>query len=301
LKRARFADVAAAVDAVRPLWRGDGATTAMTTAAPPLLELRGVGFAYAVGREVLCGVDLRLCEGEITALVGPNGCGKTTLSKQMNGLLRPTRGEVWRRGRNQRDQSLAEIAHDVAYVFQDPDQQIFAATVEEEVRFALDNRELAADEKEARVAAALRRVDMAGHRRADPFLLPKGLRQRLAVASMLVVEPALLILDEPTTGLDDREQRALMEIVEGLAARGMAVLMITHAPWVVAEHARRCVAMHGGAIVYDGPTHGFLADLELARRCDFTPPDAARVAAALGGSAGSVEELLAQLDREGGR
>jgi energy-coupling factor transport system ATP-binding protein len=258
-----------------------------------IVAATGIEFAYPGGPAVLRGVSAEIRAGELVALVGPNGSGKTTLSKHLNGLLAPTAGAVEVRGRDLVRLGLEDVAVDVAYVFQNPDHQIFAGSVREEVRFAVENLRLPEEEIVARSERAIAAVGLAGFEDADPFALGKGHRQRLAVASLLVLEPRLLILDEPTTGLDVREQREMMTLLGRLRDGGSAVLIITHAPWVVAEWADRCLAMEAGAIIFDGPVREFLADDGILERAEFELPEATRVGRELGIVVRSMDELLA--------
>ncbi len=260
--------------------------------ADVLVAVKDVAFSYPGGPPVLRGVSTELVAGEIVALVGPNGSGKTTFSKHLNGLLHPTSGTVEIGGRDVAGLELEEVAGDVGYVFQNPDHQIFAATVVEEVRFAAENLGLAEEEIRTRAAEAIERVGLDGLEAADPFVLGKGHRQRLAVASLLVLSPRLLILDEPTTGLDHREQHEMMSLLGQLRDAGTCVLVITHTPWVVTEWAERCLALERGQIVFDGPVHGFLADRPLMGRCDFEPPDVTKVGLELGVVVRNLDELL---------
>jgi energy-coupling factor transport system ATP-binding protein len=292
-RRGRFAGVAeaAAELAARGPLRGPAAEP--PGAGEPLVALRDVDFAYPEGPPVLRGISTQLRAGELVALIGANGSGKTTLSKHLNGLLRPGGGTVELRGRDLTTLSLEEAASDVGYVFQNPDHQIFADTVLAEVRFAAENLDLPETEIAERARSAIAAVGLEGGEEEDPFGLGKGHRQRLAVASLLVLRPRLLILDEPTTGLDVVEQREMMQLLGRLRDGGTCVLVITHAPWVVAEWAQRCLVLERGALIFDGPARQFLVDTELARRSDFEPPDATRVGLELGLAVRSFGELSA--------
>ncbi|MDX2169973.1 MAG: ABC transporter ATP-binding protein, partial [Deltaproteobacteria bacterium] len=272
---------------------------APAAAPPPLLEVDDVAFVYPGGRVALADASLAIGAGEFVALIGQNGSGKTTLAKQLNGLLTPSQGCVRLRGADLATLGLQAVARDVGYVFQNPDQQLFAASAAAEVEFALENFGVPRAERAARVAAALAAVGLQEHATVDPFLLGKGQRQRLAVAALLVLEPAVLILDEPTTGLDYHEQRRMMAFLAGLHARGLTLVVITHSPWVVAEYAERGVVLRGGRVAFDGPLRALFAQEALLADCHFRLPDATRVGRALGFTPLSVDELLAGVTAAG--
>lgn len=268
---------------------------AATYSAPPIVEVEKLSFAYEFGPPVLNGINLTIAPGEFLAIVGQNGSGKTTLAKLIVGLLKPTGGQILVGGRDRATLSVADTAREAAYVFQNPDHQIFAATVEDEVAFGPRNFGLASDEVARRCDEVLQAVNLTAQRRADPFLLSKGERQRLAVASVLALRPRLLILDEPTTGLDYREQRRMMALVSELNRSGIAIVMITHTPWLVAEYARRVVLMRHGEILYDGSVRCFFDDPALLEGSSFVPPAAPALAARFGLRALTPAQLISEL------
>jgi len=257
----------------------------------PLVEVRGLSFNYPDGPPVLDSIDLRIEPGEFLAIVGQNGSGKTTLAKHLVGLLRPSAGTVMLGGRDRTTMRPAETAQEVGYVFQNPDHQIFAASVEEEVAFGPRNFGLAREDIERRCEEVLSAVGLDKARELDPFLLGKGERQRLAVASVLALRPRLLILDEPTTGLDYREQRRMMALVTELNRGGIAIVMITHTPWLVAEYARRVVLMRRGRKLYDGGVRDFFAQDDLLGHSSFRPPEVTALARRFGMVALAPPEL----------
>jgi energy-coupling factor transport system ATP-binding protein len=276
-----------------------GGPAARAARRAPLLEVRDLCHRYPNGYEALAGVSLGIRRGEFVALIGRNGSGKTTLAKHLNGLLAPTAGEVTLAGRCVAGLPLEELAQHVGYVFQDPDHQLFAATVAEEVAFGPRNVGLPPVEVEARVAEALAAVGLA-ERDADPFLLDKGVRQRLAVAAVLALRPEVLVLDEPTTGLDAAEQQRMMVLLERLHAAGHTIVVITHTPWVIAEHAERVVLLAGGRLRFDGPTRAFFADEALVEAAAFRAPEVTRLGRRFGCTPLSVEEFLAWMPRRPG-
>jgi energy-coupling factor transport system ATP-binding protein len=265
---------------------------ASAIAAEPLIDVRDVTFAYPDGPTVLDSLRLRVERGEFLAIIGQNGSGKTTLAKQMVGLLTPDRGDVLLMGRDRRELRPSETARHAAYVFQNPDHQLFAPTVGEEVAFGPRNFGLSPEEVEQRSSEVLRAVGLEDQRESDPFLLSKGERQRLAVASMLALRPRLLILDEPTTGLDYREQRRMMALVQDLNRSGIAIIMITHTPWLVAEYARRVVLMRAGRILFDGPVRDLFAADALLAASSFRPPEVTQLSRRFGIVALTPDEFV---------
>ena len=265
------------------------------SSGPPLAEAERLYFSYPLGPRVLDAINFGIRPGEFVAIVGQNGSGKTTLAKHLVGLLKPTEGRVLLEGRDCATQRPAETAHKAGYVFQNPDHQIFAATVEAEVAFGPRNFGLSEEESERRVAEVLHAVNLEDARERDPFLLSKGERQRLAVASVLALRPRLLILDEPTTGLDYREQRRMMRLVSDLNRAGIAIIIITHAPWLVAEYARRVVLMRRGRILFDGPVDDFFQQDELLRQSSFRSPEVTLLARRFGIAALNPEEFASAI------
>ena len=260
---------------------------------PAFIGIENVSYSYAGGPRVLDSIDLKVDVGEFLAIVGQNGSGKTTLAKHIVGLLQPATGRVTIDGKDRAQMRPAETAREVAYVFQNPDHQIFAATVEDEVAFGPRNFGLPVDEIKRRCDEALEAVGLQNERQSDPFLLSKGERQRLAVASVLVLRPRMLILDEPTTGLDYREQLRMMALVRDLNRAGIAIVIITHTPWLVAEFARRVVLMRKGAKIFDGGVREFFMQDELLRSSSFRAPEITELSRRFGTLALTTDEFVA--------
>jgi len=257
----------------------------------PLIEVEQLGHRYASGRQALTDVTLSIRAGEFVAIIGQNGSGKTTLVQHLIGLLAPTTGAVRLRGRSVAELALEDLAQQVGYVFQDPDHQLFAETIAEEVAFGPRSIGLPPAEVEARVEDALAATDLT-ERDADPFLLDKGVRQRLAVAAVLALRPQILVLDEPMTGLDHPEQLRMLSLLRSLHAAGRTIVIITHTPWVIAEHAERVLLLEAGHLRYDGPPRRFFADDALVAMASFRPPDVTRLGRLLGCTPLSVDELV---------
>jgi energy-coupling factor transport system ATP-binding protein len=285
------------VDAAAARLRGAGMAPAPPADPPPrprgdaLISARRLGHRYPDGRVALADVDCDVGRGEFVALIGRNGSGKTTFAKHLNGLLAPTSGEIRLGGTPVAQLPLERLAQRVGFVFQDPDHQLFAGSVAEEVAFGPRNVGLPPSEVDARVAEALAAVELDA-RDDDPFLLDKGARQRLAVAAVLALRPELLVLDEPTTGLDAGEQERMMQLLARLHSAGRTIVIITHTPWVVAEYAERVVLLERGRLRYDGPVRPFLADDALTAAAGFRPPDVTRLGRLLGVTPRSVDELV---------
>lgn len=295
-------------------WSGHGATGAPAktgeTPGDPLFELDDVMFEYPTDRgavRAVDGVDLTVRAGEVVALVGHNGSGKTTLAKHLNGLHDPDAGAVRYRGRPVADYSMSEIGREVGYVFQNPDHQIFAATVREEVAFGPENFGLRGDELDRRVEEAIATVDLDGLEDEDPFSFSKGQRQRVALAGILATDPDVIVFDEPTTGLDDAQHGQFMDLVARLnREEGVTVVMVTHDMRTVARYAPRTVVLEAGRTAFDGRTRELFADDDRLTAFDLHPPHVVETSNRLragadgaGRPALSVEELVAGLGGAG--
>ena len=221
--------------------------------APPLISVRGLVHRYD-GVTALGGLDLDVAPGEIVAVVGENGSGKTTLVKHFNGLLRPTEGSVTVDGLDAATVPVAELARHVGLVFQNPDTMLFAETVEGEVAFGLQN--IDPGDPGHPVDAALAEVGLLHRKAAYPRSLSRGERQRLAIACVIAMRPKVIVLDEPTTGLDARESGRVMDILGRLRYEGHTVVMVTHDMHLVENYADRIVRMEQGRIVRDERTYG---------------------------------------------
>ena len=269
-----------------------------------VLLLRNVKFTYESGVEALGGVNLSVDKGEYLAIVGGNGSGKTTLAKHMNGLLRPDSGEVLVLGSPSVARTVAEIARVVGYVFQNPDHQLFCGTVRGEVAFGPSNLGLDEGEVRSRVGHATEVMGLSEVMDRPPLSLSLGLRRRVSIASVIATSPQVLVLDEPTTGLDAREAGELLSIVRSLNDEGTTIILITHEMKLVAEHANRVVVMSGGRIVLDSDTRGAFSDLGLLRSSKLLPPPVTHLAhklAPMGVSKDVLtpEELVFELTRGG--
>ena len=235
-------------------------------ATAPSLAVNGLAYVYPDGNQALSGVDLRIDRGERVALLGPNGAGKTTLVMHLNGILSGGLGSVHVAGTpvdpEDRD-SLREVRRRVGIVFQDPDDQLFMPSVREDVAFGPANMGITGTELDDRVHRALDLVGMAEYADRPPHHLSFGQRRRVAVATVLSMEPEILVLDEPSSNLDPASRAELADILRSL---DVTILMVTHDLLYALELCPRSVIMAAGAIVADGPTGELLRDDTLMGR-----------------------------------
>lgn len=265
----------------------------------PELALEGVSFTYARGGvRALDGVTLRIAAGERVVLVGQNGSGKTTLVRHLNGLLRPAAGRVTIDGRDTAPMRVAELARSVGLVFQDPDRQIFAGSVASEVEFGPRNLGLRGTELRAAVSEALAAVGLEGEARTNPYDLGASRRKLLALASILAMRTPVLVLDEPTTGQDQRGVAIVRAVVEAARDAGRTVIAISHDMEFAASAFERVVVMAAGRIVADGPPASVFAaaSWETLRSTYLEPPLAAVIGERLSlGSTPTVESVVSAL------
>jgi len=257
-----------------------------------VIEVKDLEHTYPNGKTALRGASLKVREGEFLAVLGHNGSGKTTLVKHFNGLLLPTRGDVIVREKDTKKSTIFEIGKEVGYVFQNPDHQIFADTVYEEVAFSPKIRGCSKEEIDQRVKEALKAVDMEGFEEEDPFSLTKGGRQRIAVASILSARPKVIVLDEPTTGLDYKEQRQMMELIKKLNESGHTIVMITHTMWVVSEYAHKVAVVNDGEIKMYGTTREVFSNEEELLQSYLKTPHIVSLSNKLGKTVLSVDEMI---------
>ncbi|MEW2569701.1 ABC transporter ATP-binding protein [Streptomyces sp. NPDC047070] len=228
----------------------------------PSLDVAGLAFAYPDGHQALFGVDFTVGRGERVALLGPNGAGKTTLVLHLNGILTGGAGTVTVAGLPVGKKHMAEIRRKVGIVFQDPDDQLFMPSVREDVAFGPASAGLKGAELEARVRTALEQVGMEAFADRPPHHLSFGQRRRVAVATVLAMEPEILVLDEPSSNLDPASRRELADILRSL---DVTVLMVTHDLPYALELCPRALILSDGVIAADGRTGELLSDEDLMR------------------------------------
>lgn len=224
------------------------------------IEVENLSFAYPDGHRALDDVTLRIAPGEKVALLGPNGAGKSTLILHLNGILRGRAGKVRVSGMEVSDKTLGRVRQAVGLVFQNPDDQLFSPTVFDDVAFGPIYQGLRPDEARARVDEALAAVGMSDYRARVSHHLSTGEKKRIAIATVLSMQPEILVLDEPTAGLDPRARRGLINLLRTLP---QTMLLATHDIRMVLELAPRVVVMDHGQMVADGPAGDLLADAAL--------------------------------------
>ena len=235
-----------------------------------MIEFKNVSESYDGELPILRDVSFRIPDGDFVAFVGTNGAGKSTTMCLINGLLKPSSGQVLIDGVPTTQLRTSQLAAKVGFLFQNPDRQICCSTVREELLFGFRAQGRADAEAEAKVDAMIELFGFNGD--AEPFLLNRGTRQLLALASIIVMEPPVVVLDEPTTGLDFRECAKVMNVIAELNARGTTVIMVCHDMEVVADCAKRVIAMTAGQVVADGETFAVLRDRDVLARTHLLPP-----------------------------
>ena len=235
-----------------------------------MIEFENVSSSYDGELPILRDVSFRIPDGDFVAFVGTNSAGKSTTMRLVDGLLKPSSGQVLIDGVPTTQLRTSQLAAKVGFLFQNPDRQICCSTVREELLFGFRAQGRADAEAEAKVDAMIERFGFDGD--AEPFLLNRGTRQLLALASIIVMEPPVVVLDEPTTGLDFRECAKVMDVIAELNARGTTVIMVCHDMEVVADYAKRVIAMTAGQVVADGETFAVLRDRDVLARTHLLPP-----------------------------
>jgi energy-coupling factor transport system ATP-binding protein len=227
------------------------------------------------------GVSFEIKKGEFVALIGQNGSGKTTVLKNLLGLLRPTSGTVLVAGRDTKKTAVAEMAEHVGFVLQNPDQQLFAQTVAEEISYGPKNLGLPPEEIEKRIVETLKVVGLEGRREEFPPAMSKGDRAKVVIASALALDPEIIILDEPTTGQDYKGCHQIMQIARALHEQGRTVVFVTHHMALVAEYAKRVIVMSGGKLLLDDVTEAVFSQPEVVRQAYIIPPQITELGQAL--------------------
>ncbi len=240
-----------------------------------MISVENVSFHYPTGSEVLQNVNLQIKDGEFIAIMGENGAGKTTLVKMFNGLLKPTLGKVLVDGINTHEKSVAQLSRNVGLIFQNPDHQLFAETVAEELAFSLRNFGFKEDAIQRRVTNLLTALDLERYEKSSPFVLSGGERKRVALAAILAWDPKHVIMDEPTIGQDYLQKDRLRNFIVQLISQGKTVVIVTHDVEFVAECKPRVVLLSRGRIVGDGAATEILTNRPIIEQASLVMPQIA--------------------------
>jgi len=244
-----------------------------------MIDLKNVCFTYQKESTVK-DISFHIGKGEFVAIIGSNGAGKTTLSKLLNGILKPCSGTVSIMGMDTKKTKTSILARHIGFLFQNPDRQICKNTVADEIRFGLEQilKDKSLIQQRLDNVIAYFGFDPA----ANPFRLSRGERQKLALASVIAAEPEVLVLDEPTTGLDYSECMQIMNIIRQLNEKGITVVMVCHDMEVVLDFARRVLVLSEGRLIADGETREIFRQEEVLRRASILPPQITQLALRLG-------------------
>lgn len=246
-----------------------------------IIKVNSLTFAYDDGTIALEKINITIHKGEFVALIGQNGCGKTTLSKCLNGILKPTEGEIIVGGLHvEQKPKVKDLVKNIGYVFQNPDHQLFNSKVYDEIAYAPRNIGLPEEEVDKRVKEAAATAGVKEELFTEqPVLLMKGLRQRVAIASILSLKPQVIIVDEPTTGQDYKQSLEIMEFLKELNEKyGHTILIITHEMHIVAQYAKRIMVMKKGEIFMDGTPSEVFSQPERLKEGYVKPPMVTRMA-----------------------
>ena len=240
----------------------------------PIIEASNVSYIYPNMTQALKEVSLKIYQGDFIAIIGKNGSGKTTLIKHFNGLLKPQQGEILLNGNDIFNYSIPEIAQTIGFCYQNPDHQLFKNTIREEIEFGLKNLKFSTDEIERRHDEIVELLQLKKFEEIyeSTLYLSKGIRQRLALASVLVLKPEILIIDEPSTGQDFLMISEFMKIVEDLNRQDKTIIIITHNPYIIAKYSREVIILDDGKLINKLSTEEFLKNKELQKKACFIPP-----------------------------
>ena len=252
-----------------------------------MLEVRNIKYSYNTKYQALKGVSLKINKGEMVALLGKNGAGKSTLFLHLNGIYEPDEGQVFIDGEELKydKKSLLKFRQKVGIVFQNPDDQIFAPTVEEDVAFGPLNLGLEMEEVQDRVQEALKRVGMEGFEKTAPHHLSGGQKKRVAIAGILAMKPEIMVLDEPTAGLDPQGVTNLSKLLNELNDEGITIIISTHEVDLVPNYANRVFVLVDGLLIDEGTPKEIFSRPEILKKANLKVP--------------IVTELFQELEAEG--
>ena len=249
--------------------------------SPTAIHFENVSHAYEEDTPAIRGVSLDIAAGALTCIIGQNGSGKTTLIKHINGLLRPNSGSLSVLGTDTRERSVAQMAQRVSFCFQNPDHQLSQPTVREEISFGPHNLGLDETTIAEYTNDVMAELGLESWSEMPPTMLSLGLRKLVCIAAAMAMNPDIMVLDEPTVGLDHGTAQRVFAVINTMRQRGCTVVCVTHDMNLVAAQATQTVVMQAGSILIDGPTAQVLADADTLRQAHVTPPQTVRLAQAL--------------------
>ena len=256
------------------------------------VEVKDVTFTYPNGFTALRGLNFTIEKGEFVAIIGQNGAGKSTLLKNLTGLLTPTSGDIIIDGSNTKDLSVARLSLKLGFVLQNPDRQLFADTVYEEVAYGPKNLKLGEEEIKERVEEAIRMAGLEDKVDEYPPALSAGERAKVVIASVAAMRPDIIILDEPTTGQDNRGRTQIMEIAKKFHEQGHTIIVVTHDMSLVAKYAKRTLVFCKGQLLLDGTTRDVFAQADVIKEAYILPPQITRMGAHAAPEVGITETFL---------
>ncbi len=261
------------------------------------ISAENIKFSYDDSEKtVLNGVSLKIEEGEFLALLGHNGCGKSTMAKTLNAMLLPTEGTVWVENMDTKDESLVfEIRRNVGLVLQNPDNQLVASVIEEDVAFGPENLGIPPEEIRERVDESLKAVDMYEYRTHAPYKLSGGQKQRVAIAGILAMRPRCIVFDEPTAMLDPNGREEVLNTIDALKKRGITIVLITHY-MDEAVLADRVIVMDNGKILLEGKPREVFSNVPLLKKHSLDVPQATELAYKLMGAGLKVSKMPLNTD-----
>ncbi len=238
----------------------------------PIIMIRDLAYTYPNGTQALKDINLNVCKGELIGIMGKNGAGKTSLIRTLNGLIRPTKGNVYLENENISSKTIATLSKKVGIIFQNPFHQLFANSVEEEIKFSLKSCVLDKAEIQIKTDKILQEFNLEKYRKRSPLNLSGGESKKLAIASIICRDPEILVFDEPTLGQDAKEIEFFIDLIKKERKHGKTIIIITHNIEFAYEYLPRTILMADGQIIADGPTIEILNNEVLIEKTSLIPP-----------------------------
>jgi energy-coupling factor transport system ATP-binding protein len=238
----------------------------------PIIMVNNVEYTYSSGTKALKNINLNIHKGELLGIMGQNGAGKTTLIRTLNGLIKPNKGEIYIKGENITNKSIAQVSKDVGIIFQNPEHQLFANSVRQEIEFSLKSFDMTKEEKQQKVEQVLEEFEFKKYQDRSPLNLSGGEKKKLALASIISRDPEILIFDEPTLGQDAKEIRFFIDLIQQEREKGKTIIIITHNVEFTLNFIPRTLLMANGKIIGDGPTKKILTNKSLVQKSSLILP-----------------------------